>query len=229
MCCCLHAFDGLCVSLVYGVSVELPCFPGGGHEKSKQYWCQHFIKCHTRIWLSHAFWNSYTTGVSFRVQTGITYDKLNCVSITNLPIFWWTIGGSAGIVAPKCQPASHGVGWLVKNPKSVVRNLICEVNYSSCCSFRAVKAYVKIYLWNLNISHVLGYLHFELRHAIADMIIQIRQVTCYITQNFSFYLEMFHLTLQTSTICSWKAITCLSLAREANCANTIKLAFQEVT
>ncbi len=37
MCCYLHAFHGLCVPLDYGVSVELPCFPGGGHEKAKQY------------------------------------------------------------------------------------------------------------------------------------------------------------------------------------------------
>ncbi len=139
MCCCLHTFHGLCVPLDNVVSVELPCFPGGGHEKGMQYLRQHFIKFHKRIWLSHALWDSYTTGVSFRVQTGITYDKLNCVSVTNLPIFWWAIGGSAGIVAPKDQPVSRGVGWLVKNRKGVVRNHVLEVKYSSCCSFRAVK------------------------------------------------------------------------------------------
>ncbi len=228
MCCCLHAFHGLCVPCDYGVSVKLPCFPGGGHEKGKQYLCQHFIKCHMCIWFSYALWNSYTKRVLFRVQTGITYDKLNCVSITNLPIVWWVIGGSAGILAPKCQPVSHEVGWLVKNPKRVVRNHVFE-EYLYCCSFRAVKAHVKIYLWNLTISNFFWCLHFELRHVIADMIIQIWQVTCYIIQNFSVYLEVFHLTLQTSTIYSWKAFTGLLLATEANCANTIKLAFQEVT
>ncbi len=87
----------------------LPCFQAGSHEKGNHYLCQQFIKCHMCIWFSHALWNSYTTGVSFRVQTGNTYDKLNGVSITNLPIFWWVIGGSAGIV-PAYQPWSWVVG-----------------------------------------------------------------------------------------------------------------------
>ncbi len=37
------------------------------------------------------------------------------------------IASSAGMVAHKGQLVSHGVGWLVKNPKNVVRYYVCEV------------------------------------------------------------------------------------------------------